>query len=195
MAGPVEICNLALGWLGANLIHDLDADAPESTEAELCSANYDAAVKAVLEAKAWTFATERVDLGAGQESGVAEYPQAYAIPGEVVRVLAVDDGSGTFELGWVREGDQVLVERAVSSASAKAIVLVEDATKYPPSFVRALAYRLAADLAVPITENAKLALAMEQLYGFELKKAGALDGMQGSTKERKTSWLRNARGG
>jgi hypothetical protein len=195
MASAVEICNLALGWLGAKLIAALDQENPASAEEELCAANYGAALKAVLEAKAWTFATARVELEPGEESGIAEYPRRFAIPGTVVRVLAVDDGTGAFDVNWVREGDRLLTDDVLDKAYVKAVLFVEDAAKFTPGFVRALAYRLAADLAMPLTENRARAEAMEALYERALAKGGALDGAQGSPAEKKTSWLRRARGG
>lgn len=197
MPSKVEICNLALGWLGASLVHDLDADPPESAEAELCAALYDAALRSVLEAKAWTFATSRVALEPGAASGVAEYPTKLPLPATVLRVLEVDDGTGDFALKWVREGDQVLVDDTLAVVYAKAIVLAEDPLKYPPGFARALAFRLAADLAVALTEKAALAASFEERYLEAVARAGALDGAQGSLDEptRPTTWLDRARRG
>jgi hypothetical protein len=191
---PVAICNLALGWLGASLVNQLNAEAPETTEEELCAANYPAALKAVLEARAWTFATGRLTLEPGEASGVAEYPRRFAIPATAVRVLACDDGSGYFDIAWVREGGYVLTADALDKVYAKAVLLVEDALKFPAEFARAVAARLAADLAVPLTENRSLAADMEARFRLELKKAATHDGMQGRAEQKTSSWLRNARG-
>jgi hypothetical protein len=195
MASAVEICNLALGWLGGTLITQLDAENPSSTEEELCVANYGPALKAVLEAKAWTFATGRVELSPAEATGLEEYPVKFTIPGTVVRVLACDDGAGTFDLKWVREGGFILVERELVTLQAKAVLLEEDAAKFQPGFIRALAARLAADLAIPLTENRTLATEMERKFIWELSRAGALDGAQGSAQAKKTNWLKMARGG
>lgn len=195
MPSPVEICNLALGWLGANLIHALNLEAPESTEEELCAANYPAALRVVLEAKGWTFATERVVIENGEESGVAEYPRRFLVPATVVRVLGADDGSGTFELRWVREGKHVLTADVAGDLHVKAVLLVEDALRFPPAFTRALALRLAADLAIPLTENRARAGELEAQYLREVARAGSLDGSQGSVETKRSTWLHRARGG
>lgn len=62
------------------------------------------------------------------------------------------------------------------------------------NFRRALATRLAADLATSLTENAALAERLEAKYQRELAAAASLDGMQGtSTKRRIVSSLADRR--
>lgn len=178
----VGICNLALGWLGADKISQLDEEAPLSTEEELCARLYPAAVRAALEAKPWTWATKRESLGAPAATGLPDFPSKYAIPSTVVRVLMCDDGSGTGDIEWRREGGYVLAETSPTTLYAKVVTLEEDPSKFSPGFIRAVASRLAADLAMPLTENVKVADRFEVRYQVELHKAGAADGAQGRSE-------------
>lgn len=185
----VGICNQALGWLGEKAITKLDEAAADSTAEELCARLYPNALRAVLEAKAWTFATERLEFAPAAATGLVDFPSKYPIPATVVRVLSCDDGGGTNELEWRRERAYVLTETSPTKVYAKAIVLVEDASLFPPGFCRALSARLAADLAIPLTENARLEEAMEAKYLRELAVAGRLDGQQGTAERVHTSAL------
>ena len=190
---PVGICNLALGWLGSGRLSQLDADSPLSTIEELCAEQYPAALRAVLASRAWAFATTRLLLGPASSTGLADFPSAYPIPTTVLRVLACDDGSGVNEIDWRREGRNVLTATSPSQVYAKVVQLLEDAAQFPPSFCRVLAARLAADLAIPVSENRQLAADMEQRYHLELREAARLDGEQGTGEPRRTSGIAAAR--
>ena len=185
----VGICNMALGWLGANLLQALNAEAPSSTAEELCARLYPEAVRSTLEAKAWTFATERLSLAPAEATGLAEFPSRYPLPATVVRVLSCDAGGGANEVEWRREGGYVLTDTSPTTLGAKVILLVEDVAKFSPGFVRAVAARLAADLALPLTENARLEQAMEAKYLRELAEAARLDGQQGTAERTRSSAL------
>jgi len=178
----VGICNLALGWLGATAITQLNAADPLSTEEELCSRLYPAAVRSVLEAKPWTWATKREALGPAEATGLPDFPSKYPLPSTVVRVLSCDDGGGANDIEYRREGGYLLTETSPATLFAKVITLEEDPTRFSTGFARAVAARLAADLAMPLTENAGVAKRWEAQYAMELQKAGALDGAQGRSE-------------
>jgi hypothetical protein len=62
-------------------------------------------------------------------------------------------------------------------------------------FVQALAARMAAELAIPLSENAQLQGTMWQLYGTKLAEAAARDGQQGSNEyitQRRLTGVRGA---
>ncbi len=176
---PVEICNLALGWIGQRAIASLE---DLSVPAELCNANFAAAARTVLERRAWMFATQRLVLEPGAETGDARWPRSFVLPATAVRVLNVDDGSGEWRARWAREGQAVLTEQDLDRCYARAVVQADDTALWPPGFTRAVALRLAADLAGPITENARLVERLEAQYEHAVKTAGTMDGMQGSSE-------------
>jgi hypothetical protein len=189
----VQICNLALGWLGAGRISQLDESEPLSAQEEACASVFDSCVRTVLEAKAWTFATTRLALSPVLTSGLADRPYKVSIPTSVVRVLDVDDGSGLFDVDWRREGSEILLFDALDVVHARVITFEDDPTTYSPGFERALAARIAADVAGTLTENPALGERMESRYQFELSVGASRDAKQGSGDVRGSTWLRNSR--
>ena len=176
----VTICNLALSWLAGNLIISIDDDI---NEAKLCKANYELSRDAVLESMAWTFATKRYALVPEVDKPAWGYEYQFTIPADVISVLDVtnksDTPNGANDLDWRREGNLILCD--VSKVYVKAIFKQTDPARFPPNFVQAVAARLAAEIAVPLTESQQLLMAMEAKYRDRLMIAASSDGIQGKT--------------
>lgn len=171
----VTICNLALGWLGANLIISLD-DAGD--EAALCKANYETSRDATLEARNWTFAMSRKVLIPLAEAPAFEYSYQFKLPADLIRVTRVsDEPEFEFSLDWTKEEDKILAN--VQKLYIRYIKRIEDPQQFTMGFVHAFAARLASDMAIPITNNKDLQQLMMQMYLGKLEVAGSYDGMQG----------------
>lgn len=175
MSSVVDICNLALSWLGANLITSLE---DETTEASLCDANYDLMRDAVLEAADWTFAIKRARLVPLVEVPVFGQFNMFAVPSDSLRVLTVsEDEDDRRRVEWQIESGNILAHRP--NAYARYIERVEDPLRYSPLFIHALAARIACDLAIPIVESRTLRNENWDLYQRKLGEAVANDGIQG----------------
>lgn len=88
MASDVDICNLALGFLGDDAIIT-EIDPPDgSPQSEHCSRFYPIARDNMLEMHDWKFNTTRV-TPALIGSTVTEWQYAYALPAGCLKVLAV----------------------------------------------------------------------------------------------------------
>ncbi len=189
----VAICNLALSWLGANLITSFD---DSSTESKLCSANYAPLRDAVLEAYQWSFATQRTRYGAvvPEDDDDAYELLRFQIAPDVLRILRVSSDTDFTEVGrieWqVELGHILAVETPIFVME---LVRVEETTQFSPMFTQALAARLAADLAAPITESVKKQEVMYALYLTKLDEAKTLDSMQGKSTRIRSSWMKNSR--
>jgi len=181
----VGICNLALGWLGAQKITSI-GDA--SVNAELCAANWDATRDAVLEARAWTFAVKRVQVAADATPPAYGWGARFLLPTDCIRVLEAGDGTTASDIEWQREEGYLVTDQA-STLYVKYLARIEDTVQWTAGFVQAMAYRLAFALAMPITENAGLQSALWALYAKVLQDAGARDGMQGRSEKRPESTL------
>ncbi len=177
-ASEVTICNLALSWLAGNLIISLD---DEIKEAALCKANYEFSRDAVLETMAWTFATKRYYLTPEASNPAWGYAQQFTIPADVITVLEVsanpDAPNGANDLDWRREGNKILAD--VSAVYMRAIFREVDTTKFSPNFVQTLAARIAAEIAIPLTESLQMLQNMEGKYKDRLMIAAGTDGLQG----------------
>ncbi len=185
MASEVSICNQAIAWLGGTLITSLDDN---STEAKLCKATYASVRDAVLEARDWTFAIGRHDLPVSATAPINGYANAFPIPSDVLRILGVLDNDD-----WQVEGQDIVTNEG--AVSIKAVVRVTDPNRFSALFVQALAARLAADLAIPLTQSRELQKQHYQIYNDKLDEAVTNDGMQGKSRKITSNWLQSSRVG
>ncbi len=200
---PTRICNIALGWLGANVITSLDIE-ETSTEWVLCDLNYDTIRDAVLEEREWTFATKRKVLNASSEIEAFGGESNFLIPDDNIRVLTVHDpaalGIGSITdasvhersqiRGWQIEGKHIIV--VANEINIRYLSRILDPNEYTPAFIQAFAQRIAAEFALTLTESKTLADRMWDLYEFKLGKGAVLDALQGrSRRTRSTALTRN----
>lgn len=186
MASEVSICNQAISWLGGNLIISLD-DA--TVEAQLCKANYAPLRDAVMEEGKWTFATRRLELAQSATLPGFGYARAYVIPPEVLSVIMAtenqDNKNNTDNLDWRREERFVLSD--TERVFAKCIIRIEDPSLFSDMFVQALASRIAADIAIALTESSTKEAAMWTKYFALVTEAKSVDGMQGKSDRIRTN--------
>lgn len=195
----VAICNIALGWLGGDLIISLN---DPSVEAKLCKANYAPLRDAVLEEREWTFAVDRIEPSALSDIPIYGFDKQFQIPSNVIRVLQVsrageDVTSGSISntgirsssrggvgqgretrIEWLREGE-VIVANDSERIFARILLRITDTTKFSPAFDQALAARIAMDIALPLTNSKKMEDKMEARYNTKMALAAASDGLQG----------------
>jgi len=181
----VSICNQALGWLGASLITSFQDNTKESN---LCEVNYASIRNAVLEETSWSFAIKRVELArlANAEIG---YGNAYKLPTDLVTLIrAFKDAymRPRDVLDYVVEDGKILTDNA--TCFIKYVFEQEDTQKFTANFVQALAYRIAADLAIPLTRNTALQKQYLGLYQLRLVDASATDGQQARNQELNVHW-------
>lgn len=88
MASEVDICNMALAHLGDNATVSSLSPPEGSVQAEHCARFYPIARDALLEMAFWNFSVRRVAL-ASLTMDWPEYKYAYALPGDVLNVIAV----------------------------------------------------------------------------------------------------------
>ena len=189
----VSICNQALSWLGGTLITSLK---DETTEGELCQANYANLRDAVLEERAWTFATFREELTPLRNEPEWGGKTLFQLPGDNIRVLTVySNESDTWDVPtrkeWFIEGEHLIIDQDV--VRIRYIRRITAPGRFSPSFVQALAARLAADLALPLTQSARMKQDMWALFQAKLTSAGSLDGMQGTREKKRSDALRRVR--
>jgi hypothetical protein len=185
----IGICNLALGWLGADLITGFSDG---TVEARLAEANYEAARDAVLEDRYWSFARGRWVLPALAGVDLDDWSAAFQLPSEVLRVYRVDDGSFTYLTKWEKRGRLLYADKdgpvTVFGTKREA-----DTSLYSPNFCHAVAARLAMDLAMPLTGGKTTYETMAVLYESKLKNATGTDGTQGRVESVRASTLADRR--
>lgn len=196
MTSEVAICNQAISWLGGNLITSLD---DETTEAILCKANYALLRNAVLEEGKWSFATKRFKLLPAPGTPVYGYNAQFPVPSNVLLVIEARDdnaqdvngglqtdsqgANGSSRLDWRLEGDNdgLFIVATTEVVFCKCIVEVTDTTKFTTTFNQALAARIAADIASPLTESTSKEEKMWNKYNNSITLALGVDGLQGKS--------------
>lgn len=190
----VSICNLAMGWLRANLIMDLEND--ESKEAKLCNANYDAVREIVLEEREWRFATSRARLALSSEAPPFGWKFQFKLPSYCIRALSVSKSPFFGQITdnnveWEVEEDFVMMD--FTECFLRYTRNIEDTTKFSPSFVQCLATRLAAELAVSLTGSNTRQEELFAAYRVKMQIGGTKEGMQGKARRRRPGRLETAR--
>jgi hypothetical protein len=194
MADEVQICNLALSWLGQKRINSLKDN---QTEAVVMDANYVLSRDKVLADHPWTFAIKRQKLTAVVGDPGFGPQNRFLIPSDVLRVFRVyrpNDASQADNFTnayWTREGRYIYANEDVIWCHF--IIRVTDPNLFSPSFVHALAARLAADTAMVFTENRQMLVDMEALYNEKMAEAAYADGSQGRTERVRSTILTGAR--
>ena len=197
--GPVEIANLALSWLGQNLINALG---DEQNEAKIMNANYALSRDKVIGDYAWTFAIRRevlTPVAAAPEFG---YDNKFLIPSDVLtvhRVLRPESEGGLFTsrqrdlpmASWEKEGQFILSN--IDVIHCIFIFRNTNTDQYHPAFIHALAARLAADTALTFTEDKKLEVRMNERYDTKIMEASFADGRQGRTERAASKILTGTR--
>ena len=183
MPSVVDICNLALAYLGDDATV-ASIDPPEgSAQAEHCQRFYPIARDTLLQMHAWNFASRRVSL-AQVTMPYTMWKYAYACPGDMMTAVAVlppqaeNDyavraypadryGWGWINTPFVAGGTYVPQEYQIETDTAgnKVIytnqenallryqALVTDPTKFDPLFAIALSHHLAGMLAGPVIKG------------------------------------------
>ncbi len=179
-ASEVEICNIALTWLGASPIGDL---LEPSEEAILCNANYIDTRDATLAAAAWSFATVRNVLTPSAQIPVWGYGNSFDIPLDSLRIIEASNDAlrpnGANNLDWRQEGQQIVSD--ADKIWIKYIARITDVTLFAPTFTHTFAARLAAILSPTVTESNTKTETLWNLYGQYLGEAMAVDGSQGKS--------------
>ncbi|MCK4897659.1 MAG: hypothetical protein KAS38_02690 [Anaerolineales bacterium] len=197
---PTQIANLALSWIGQNQINALGDD---QNEAIVMNANFALSRDKVLNDYAWTFAIRREILAPVVTPPAFGFDNQFLIPSDVLyvhRVLRPSVAGGTIfsirsrtgvNADWVREGQFILSREAVVHCIF--VIQITNADLFSPSFIHALAARLAADTCLTFTENRKLKEDMEIMYQTKLADAAFADGRQGRTERIQSNILTGAR--
>ena len=194
MASAVDICNLALAYLGDDATVSSISPPEGSAQADHCSRFYPIARDSMLEQHAWGFAIKRTALALLDTTETpAQWLYTYAFPSGCLRPLAVlmaastdDTDEQQYVVESLADGTRV-IHSNTEDATLKYIAAVTDTTKFSPLFVAAAARLLASYLAGPLlkgTEGVKVGAAhLKQFYQVDLPMAKSADARAGKVTD------------
>ena len=144
MATQVEICNMALGLIGAE---NITAISDATRVAKVCNTFYASTLKYLLRSHNWNFAMKRAVL---TSSGTPAFEFSHQVnkPSDYLRVVEFYNYKGTFK----EEGSKILLNQ--QSVQIKYIRSDVVESEFDESFVMAFASKLAEVMCWQITQNA-----------------------------------------
>jgi hypothetical protein len=170
-----DICNMAVSFLGGNLLTNVDEDA--SIEAELCRANYDISRLYCLEERDWTFASAMRKLTSLSDAPDFGYSAQFLLPSDCLVVRSVSATAAlSNNLDYLKQ--QKYLYTNSSTVYLRYTRNEQDSELFSSGFIFALAYKLASLLALPLTSSADIQKAMEALAIRYMDESGGIDGMQ-----------------
>lgn len=169
---PVALCSHALLKIGAQPIQSFH---DETAEASLAATFYAPCRDALLSAYPWRFATTQMRLPRLQQAPLVEFPFAFQLPTDCIRVLSVGSGSSSRGIHYRRIGNTL--HCASNDIKIDYITRIED-DFLPPYFEQALIAHLAAEFCLPLTENSSRAETWYRLAENELERAKRIDAQQ-----------------
>lgn len=179
----VDICNLALTRLGASSISSLDET---STEAVKAKAVYDHVREATLRALPWGWATRTRALAQTAQT-VPPWAFAYAYPSDCLEARRlVDPTSRNRHPPFTRAsgGDGA---RLICTDLPRAVLVytatITDLSVADPLFRDAMAWRLAAELAWPLTNSTDRANSTVKMYQTAIAQAAVANGNEAQAPE------------
>ena len=192
MSNEIEICNMALSYLGQDPI--LNLIDPKNTPEQLCALHYPIVRDSVIADRMWTFATMRAVSETNQKD---EWGDQYAhdIPDGWLKVFRayynIQSQTKKIQSKWVVESGKILSDDPILYLWG--VRQVVDVNEIPAQVQQAIAQMLAAELAIPITQNNSLMANMWALYETKLRAAAARDGGQGRAEIMDSTRLTDAR--
>lgn len=174
MASSTEICNSALIKLGVEPITSLSED---SKPAKLCNRQYARLRDKLLQSHFWNFAMKRETLAVVSSATPPTFgfDYVYQLPTDCLRALHLQSKSYRFKVERGR-----YLHTNYSGAKLLYISKEEDVSKYSPMFQELLAYDIAIDLCMALTQKRTLKADLITERRELLRDVRSIDGQEGS---------------
>ncbi|GGO95030.1 hypothetical protein [Stakelama pacifica] len=185
-----DIVNAALAELGSrDFVTSIDSDRPVAMRAKRL---WSIVLNDLLSQHPWNFALRRAALNADGVNPPYGYARQFRLPSDCLRWLVPVEGRPGFYRGE-REGDVILTD-AAAPLPVRYIALVDDVTKWPAAFVKAMTLALAEALAEGITQSETIKRDLGNKAEYALRKAKRIDGLETGANQRgsvvaKSDWL------
>jgi hypothetical protein len=171
------ICNQALAHIKKPFIASLSE---QSKAATYCNFLYPKARDFVLQDHDWGFAERRV-YGA-EITGVEPvgYEYAYEFPADALKIRRIyQEVDGADPIKYIIQAQESLEDKMVITDQYQAILIftakIENTNMFSAAFETALSWKLAADLAMPMTGSKQIEAATLQVYQAYIGRAQTLD--------------------
>ena len=194
MAAKLDICNMALGFIGTRTVASESERTPEAVQ---CALFWDSARRTALRDYPWNFAQARARLAevAMPEAWAGEWRHAYVPPDRCLRLHRVLGAGGRAGFMPVHDAEREIVLTDAADALADYTRDVAEPSRWDDAFRMVMARRLACLICAPLLKNnAGKVQELENLYRAALPDAMQSDASERAERAEPDAWLL-ARGG
>jgi len=168
----IDLCSRALLKVGAHTITSFDDG---TAEAEVAACLYPTIRDGLLSAHPWNFATTQTTLPKLTTAPIADFENAFQLPGDCIRVLS----AGTNGRG---QGITYKVSQRQVHTDVDEVVLTyvsrPDELDFPAFFDMALIAQLAAEFCIPLTDSTARWEGLQKLAEMELRRSKLIDAQE-----------------
>jgi hypothetical protein len=180
MVTLTDLANAALGYIGEQKVSDIDDTG--SKAARVCKQFAQDTIDEVLRGHRWNCAIARATLTQNASNPASDrYTHAYAMPTKCLRLLDVNGETWEHANEYMElEGSTLYVN---SDTAVVRYIKQIGVAAFDPLLAEAVALKLAAKIAIPLTANMGLQTQMLALFDRALRKAAGVDSMEMGSRE------------
>ena len=154
-----DICNMALGRIGAKRLSDFSNKDENNAQSVQCRLHYEQTRDALLRSHWWRFARSRVQLSENTTAPTFEFDNAFDLPSDFLRLWIKPFEDNNWRLNnthhtFSMEGKQLLTDE--DSVYLRYIKKVTDVSEFDPLFVEVLTLKLALKMCMPLSQDKEL---------------------------------------
>ena len=178
----IKICSRASVLIGGNLIASFTDG---TVEADVANSMYEDTARTALTNSRWRFATTQAVLNRLAEEPVGRFSAAYQLPADCLMLGAVTIADATIE--YDTYGDKVYCDASANDELVADYIYRAPEGDWPPYFISAVEYEMAALMAISVARDASLANMFQQKAAHEMFRARRLESQQQTTKKLDTT--------
>lgn len=179
---PIKICSRASLLIGGEPISSFTDGTSESI---VCDAMYEDIARAALTNSRWRFATNQAVLNRLADAPTGRFDAAYQLPADILMLSSVTVQDNPIK--YDTYSGKVFCDADESDELVADYIYRADEGDWPPYFVIAVEYMVAAMLATSVARDASMSKMMEQKAMYHTAQARRLDSQQQTTRKLNTS--------
>ncbi len=187
-----DIVNVGLRLIAGDRITSLDEG---SNNANIASDLYEPVRDELLRSHTWRFATKLVKLVQLATDPTFEYDNAFGLPDDWMRTIAVFDNDAGAGGIWYEEAEIAGVGAIMANSETvflKYVYTLTDTNRMTAGFAKALSTALARDMALPIGNSNTMREKYEKQATKDLNRAKSTDSLSSPARQRPMgSWVNN----
>lgn len=179
MPSITDIANIALSRIGHNrFLTSFDDDA--TAEGDLARLHYPIIRDSLLRSHPWNFAVKRAELASDATAPDFEYDYRFSLPIDCLKVIRTKLEAENIEDDYRIEGRYLLSND--DTVMVEYIAKITDPNQFDAMFVDCLAWGIAAECALPLVNDARMAQNAAQMFERRLVDARSADGQEGTPR-------------